>query len=79
MLMTPSVSYKCINSMFDEALLQEDSVSLSKWANDLHLEFNSDKCYLMKFSNSTLSFETAYFLDDICIQSKISYCHRDLE
>lgn len=68
--------FRSINSSSDTLLLQEDLNSLWKWSHDWHLDFNSTKCYLLRFSSKIQSFDYHYVIGKENVNTKSS--HKDL-
>ena len=64
---------KTIVTNDDSAALQKDLVTLSDWARIWQMNFNVDKCFLLRFTQSHSPIINAYFLNNQAIQCSNVY------
>ena len=58
------IKNKAISSINDSNKLQNDLNTIYQWSQKWQMNFNINKCVVLKCSKSTISISTQYYLDD---------------
>ena len=64
-----SLVYRIIRSKKDHALLQEDLDKLQDWEHDWVMQFNPDKCEVIRITNKTNPLTQAYYIHGTKLQT----------
>ena len=64
-----SLVYRIICTKEDQALLQEDLDKLQKWERDCLMQFNPDKCCVIRITNKRNPLKNRYYIHDTELQA----------